>query len=144
MSMQLIWKHVSNEWFYTKSALFVFSTSAAIVMLSLTFGWGLEFLPKSVEHSVMNAFSNPSPMAQVGFTLAGVSVAAGHIVIFVGMFRFWAVCDRSRPIARRIWFVIMIVGVLVGLSLGTALYCFMVYLPQMLKNSVKQSQRIEA
>jgi hypothetical protein len=141
MGMERLWKHVTNEWFYTKSAVWVFSISAALVVLSMAFGWSLEFVPESARDSLTRAFANPSLTAQLGFGLTGISLGLARLVVFVGMFRFWAVCDRSSRMARRIWFVIMIVG-FVGISFGTALYCFAVYVPQVLANSARQSQGV--
>ncbi len=128
--MQLIWKRVKNEWFFTRTAMVLFATSAIIVMLGL----GLtELRPK-------NAVISSSFTTQLGYSLAGISWALSALVIIVGMFRYWAVCDQSSPIVRRIWFVIMIVG-LVWLVLGPALYCLAVYLPQTLRNPAKTRER---
>jgi hypothetical protein len=134
MGIQRIWKHVSREWFYNKSSVFLFSISAALVLLTLALG----FVP-GVSLAVTKEASNPSLVVQLGFALVGILLTAAYIFVLLGMFRFWTAYDNSSPIARKIWFVIMIAG-FVGISLGTAVYCFAVYLPQALKNSARQSQ----
>jgi hypothetical protein len=123
MSMQIIWKRIKNEWFYTRTAIVLFVTSATIVMLGVAFG---EFGPRNV--TISNSLA-----AQLCFSLAMVSLAFSTLVVIVGMFRYWSVCDQSGQLMHRIWLVIMIVGLL-WLGLGPALYCFAVYLPQTLRN----------
>jgi len=142
MGTKWLWKHISDEWFYTRSAVWVFSISATLVVLCTVFGGSLEFVPNSVQLFLTKEASNPSLMVQLGFALVAIPLVIAYLVVLVGMFRFWVVCDHSSRMARRIWFVVMIVGMLFGFSLGTALYCFAVYLPQVLKNSSGQSQRV--
>jgi hypothetical protein len=140
MGIQRIWKYVSSEWFYSRSAVFLFSTSAGLVLLTLALGWSLEFVPASITLAVTQQASNPSLAIQLGFALVGVLLTAAYAFVLLGMFRFWTAYDRSSPMTRKIWFVIMIAGFFVGISLGTALYCLAVYLPQVLKNPTRQSQ----
>jgi uncharacterized membrane protein YidH (DUF202 family) len=123
MSMEVIWKRVKNEWFHTRTAIVLFVTSAAIVMLGFAFG---ELWPR-------NIIISRSLAAQLSFSLAMMMWAFSTLVVTFGMFRYWTVGDRSSRMVHRTWLVIMIVGFLLGLGLGPALYCFAVYLPQALK-----------
>ena len=122
--MSSLWKHVKSEWFYTKQAAFVFTTSAILVFILIA---GSEFVP--VSFASLTTYSTGE---QIGFAIAGVTFSISNLLVLSGMFRFSVVCDQSRPIMRRIWFVIMIVGLL-RLGLGAAVYCFAVYLPQITK-----------
>jgi hypothetical protein len=133
MSTAKLWDWLGDGWFYSRAAVSIFSISAALVLISLAFGFTLHLWPDGLRRPITNAFSNSSPVVQSAFALAGIVLGLAYVVIFVGMFRFWRVCDGSSRMARRIWFVMMVVG-FVGLSLGTALYCFAVYLPQVFRN----------
>jgi hypothetical protein len=133
--MPSLWKHVKSEWFYTKRAAFFFVTSALIVVIVLAVS---EFLPK--------AFGNPSTYStveEVAYTVVMMLWAISNLFVVVGMFRFWVACDKSRPITRKIWFTIMIVGLL-RLGLGAAVYCFAVYLPQVTKRLTHKSESFGA
>jgi uncharacterized membrane protein YidH (DUF202 family) len=122
--MDAIWKRIDDRWFYSKTAIGLFGTSATFVALAFVFG---ELWPRDV-------IISSSLTEQVPFTLAMMLLAVSELVVIVGMFRYWIRRDRSSRKARTIWFAIMIVGLFVGLGLGCALYCFAVYMPQTLRN----------
>ena len=129
--MASIWKRLDNEWFYTRLAATLFATSAIIVVALLAVD---QFFPSAFGNA-----SNYSPQEEVTFTAAMMLFAMSNLVIVVGMLRFWVVSDTFRPAARRVWFVIMIVGLL-RLGLGAAIYCFAVYLPQVSKRFTQRSE----
>jgi len=124
MGTNKIWKWITDEWFYSRTAISLFATSATFATLLFAFG---ELGPKNV--SISSAFAE-----QFAITVAAMVLAMSELIVIVGMFRYWTKCDRSSRIVRRIWFAIMILG-FVGLGLGCALCCFAVYLPQTLGNS---------
>jgi len=131
--MPSLWKYVRNEWFYTKSAAFLFTTSAILVVI---FVLSAGFLPDSFGNG-----ANYSIAQQAGFALLGILFGTSNIILLIGMFRFWVACDQSRPIARKIWFAVMIVGLL-RLGLGAAAYCFVAYIPQVARGFSKGSSTV--
>ncbi len=57
----------------------------------------------------------------------------GLVLIYFGMWLYWVRLDGSRVWTKRAWFVIL----LVGPWYGSCLYCFFVYLPQVLAREKK-------
>jgi hypothetical protein len=129
--MSSLWKRFDNEWFHTRSAVALFATSATVVAVLVAIS---ELFP----YAFANA-ENYSTPKEVTITVAMMLFALSNLIIVVGMFRFWVAFDRSRPIMRRIWFVIMIVGLL-RLGLGAAFYCFAVYVPQVTKGLTERPE----
>jgi hypothetical protein len=123
LHMFSLWKCVKSDWFYTRTATFTFGASAILVCL---FIGSAEFFPRLL------SFDGHTTVQQVGYALLGGCLGFSNALIVVGMFRFWVVCDESSRVARRVWFVVMVVGLL-RLGLGAAIYCFAVYLPQVAK-----------
>jgi hypothetical protein len=122
MSMEVVWKRLNEEWFYSKRAIGLFAAVSTIAISGAAFG---EFGPRNFINS--NSF-----VLQLSFTLAMMTWAVGTLTVMVGMLRYWTKYDRSSQIVRWIWLAIMIVGFFFGLATGCALYCFAVYLPQRL------------
>jgi hypothetical protein len=89
MSMQVIWKRVTNEWFHARRAIVLFVASATIVMLGFAFG---ELWPRKI--SISNSLA-----AQLCFSLVGILWAFSTLVVVFGMFRYWTVGDRSSRMA---------------------------------------------
>jgi hypothetical protein len=100
----IVWERIGDEWLVGRAAAILFIASAvasiAIVVMVVRFAtW--------------------PPFLLVPGVLAG-------LFLISGMLRYWTMCDRGSRAARRIWFVAIVFGVL----LGAALYCIFVYLPQ--------------
>ena len=126
------WKHLDNNLHARLTAvLFAMAATIVVVLVGLA-----EFLPNTFANA-----SNYSTFGEIAFTAAMMLFAISNLAIVVGMFRFWVACDKSSKVARRIWFVIMLVG-LIRLGLGAALYCFAVYLPQVLKRANQGSEAV--
>jgi hypothetical protein len=129
------WRYLKDDWFYTKLAAFLFATSATIVVIVV-----------ALDEFLHGAFGNPSSYStseEVTYTTVLMLWAISNLIIIVGMFRFWVACDKSRPITRRIWFVIMVVG-FVRLGVGAAVYCFVVYLPRITKRLARRTRTTNA
>ena len=84
----------------------------------------------------VESLTNPSKMLYK--LLAGIyaiTLSIGLLGIFFGMWRYWAKIDDSKKWIKRASFVLL----LLGFWWGSAIYCFIVYLPQ-----VRRRQRLEA
>lgn len=125
-----LWKYIKNEWFYTRTAVLVFGTAAFLVCLMIG---GAEVFPRLL------SWDAHTTAQQIGYALLGVCFGLSNGLVLFGMFRFWVASDKSSRVARRIWFVVMIVGML-RIGLGAALYCFAVYLPQVFKALRQRAQ----
>ncbi len=120
MSMDVVWKRLNDEWFYSKTAIGLFAAASTIAVSGATFG----------ELGFRSFVISNSFVPQMSITLAAMAWAISMLIVIVGMFRYWTKYDRSSRVSRRIWLAIMIIGFLFGLATGCALYCFAVYLPQ--------------
>jgi hypothetical protein len=60
-------------------------------------------------------------------SIAGAAAAFGSFVLVVGMWSFWITSDASPPWSRRLWFLVL----LVGLHYGALSYFAGVYIPRM-------------
>jgi hypothetical protein len=110
----MIWLWFKDNWLITREAARLFAISTLLVLASIPF-----FLGK-VETQAMS-FWTRLPW--------GILFLFGPIAIFFlwfGMWRYWARIDWTSGSARRMWFVIL----LIGFWWGSCLYCVFVYLPQ--------------
>ena len=55
----------------------------------------------------------------------GATAAVGVLSLLVGMWLFWANCDRSSRTTRRVWFF----ALLIGFTFGALPYYVFVYIP---------------
>jgi len=109
----MIWTWYKDDWLVTRQAARLFLVSTFLV-LALT----PVFLANRYQHNVvlgaasMGHFGNPRSNRTV-FSV-------------VRMWRYWVRIDRSDRWAKRMWFVVL----LLGFWWGSCLYCFFAYLPQ--------------
>jgi hypothetical protein len=83
---------------------------------------------------LINAFFDPSklpPWAVEPATWLVLGGAVPIILLYLGMWRYWFRIDKSKPNTKRIWFLVL----LVGLFFASIVYCFSVYLPQVRRAS---------
>jgi hypothetical protein len=108
------WDRLGDEWLASGVAAALFAASAVI-----SFGVAVA-LPLFVLYRGVGSSSSPL------LVVAVVTVLLSLIFLVTGMGRYWARCDRGSKTARRIWFFVLTFGVFIG----AALYCMIVYLPQ--------------
>lgn len=109
-----VFDRFSDEWLVTSwaSRLFLLAVPFVLAVTPVFFGW-------------VN-IRKPTPVTQV---LGGTVGVVGPIALFFlwfGMWRYWVRFDTSGSRSRKVWFVIL----LVGLWCGSVLYYLLVYRPQ--------------
>jgi uncharacterized BrkB/YihY/UPF0761 family membrane protein len=112
-----MWTWFRDKWLMTRRAAGYFIVSAVLVL-----GVTPMFLGR-IDTSKMS-FLERLPWGILGMV--------GPIAVFflwIGMWRYWVRLDDSKPMQKRLWFVIL----LVGFWWGSCLYCFFVYLPQIFR-----------
>jgi uncharacterized BrkB/YihY/UPF0761 family membrane protein len=110
------WDQFSDSWFRTRKAAGLFFISSLLVI-----GCTISDLLWSPADINSLSFWQRLPWGILGVTLP---VAAFFLLI--GMWKYWMRVDDSRARVKRLWFVIL----LVGICWGSCLYCYCVYLPQ--------------
>jgi uncharacterized membrane-anchored protein len=105
-------KRMSDDWIVSKTARLLFGGAAALILI-LT---GVFCLPFP---------ANPAIGTRVLFGIVGVGGGLSIFFLWSGMWRYWTRCDRSSRFARRLWFVVLLVGV----CYGAIIYYLSVYLP---------------
>ena len=76
---------------------------------------------------------DPSPAERVFWGVLGVLGTLSLFFIWIGMWRFWMSVDRSSNLARKFWFLVL----LVGFWWGSCFYCYFVYWPQVSARAAK-------
>ena len=112
-----LWNRFDEQWIGTRRAalLFLIASFFVLSLVPVFFGW------------VQPSKSSPSNF------IWGVVGVLGSISIFflwIGMWKYWARLDRSGRWAKRLWFIVM----LVGFWDGSCLYCWCIYLPQVIRS----------
>jgi len=113
MILQSLWNRVGDEWIVGKAARLLFGAAAALILVITAIFY---YLPLP---------GNPAISARVLFGIIGVSGGLSVFFLWSGMWRYWIRYDRSGRFARRVWFVILLVGV----CYGAVVYYLCVYLP---------------
>ena len=107
-----------DDWFGSREAVVLFSLSAI----------------SSIAALALFAHIHPANMlswAQLPLGLVSVAGPVGLALIYFGMWVYWVRLDDSAPWNKRAWFLIL----LLGPWFGSCLYCFFVYLPQVLRKN---------
>ena len=106
-----------DDWLVTKQAAKVFfaCTIVSIALTPIFFGWA--------------NVNKLSAVSQGFWAVVGVVGTVGLLFLWLGMWRYWIRIDESRPILKRFWFVVM----LLGACFGSCLYFYLVYLPQIIR-----------
>lgn len=105
---------VSKTYFW----LFFFSCISVV-----TFGFAVWLVPEPLEGGLS---------FRIAFTLWAMLAAVGLFEIWLGMWAYWVRFDSSKPWIRRIWFVVLLLGFLIG----SILYFVGVYVPQVRRMGV--------
>ena len=107
-----LWNRFDEGWIATRQAgLLFFIASLFVVALTPVF---FGFVEPSTSR-IINVF----------WGVVGVVGAFSIFFLGMGMWRYWARVDASRKLAKRFWFLVM----LVGFWYGSCLYCWCLYLP---------------
>jgi hypothetical protein len=109
---QVFFENVTDEWLVSRKASRLFGAAAmAIALLTPLFlGWVTS--------------EGPGLVRSIYWGILGIAGGLGVFFLWEGMWRYWIRCDPSPRWARRIWFLVLIVGV----WWGAVLYYLLVYL----------------
>jgi hypothetical protein len=115
----MIWTWFKDDWLITRRAanLFLLSTFLVLALTPVFFG--------KVHTASMSFF------ARLPWGILGILGPIALFFLWFGMWRYWVRIDRSAAWAKRMWFVVL----LVGLWWGSCLYCFLVYLPRVYRRA---------
>jgi len=117
----LIWDRIGNEWLVGKTASILFGISAIIIIAMTPIWFGLMVIPDATW------------WGDLLLAIFGVISTIGGFFLWLGMWRHWAKCNQSKPIIKRLWFLILIFG----LWYGAIAYYILAYL-----NSVRQRKHL--
>src|SRR5215469_13928383 len=112
-----IWDKFDERWIGTRVAARWFLVATLFVLTTLPL-----FIGK------------PSPSGALGKAYGAVAGIGGAISIFylwIGMWKYWARLDESGRWSKRFWFAVM----LAGFWYGSCLYCWCIYLPQVMRSA---------
>lgn len=109
-----LWRRISDEWLLSRSASVLFFLCSITIL-----GMSSIFLT-DFESRTFGLLGN------VLLAVAGMSGAVSVFFLWGGMWRYWIGCDSSTSPVRRIWFLVLVVG----LWYGAILYFGAVYLMQ--------------
>src|SRR3954451_15693035 len=112
-----LWDTFNVRWMQTRRAAQLFFVASLLILPLLPFFTG------TIEPSGDTTFSI------VFWGLLGVFGSLSIFFLWLGMWRYWAKVDTSSGWAKRIWFLVM----LIGFWYGSCLYCWCVYLPKVIK-----------
>jgi uncharacterized membrane-anchored protein len=112
MLLQSFWERVGDDWITSKPARLLFGVATSLIAM-------ITFVP------FVRVSRNPPPLGNILLGLIGVLAGLSVFFLWSGMWRYWIRRDASSRSARRIWFIIL----LVGIWYGAVVYYLFVYLP---------------
>jgi hypothetical protein len=115
----MLWNKFRDDWLTTAQAARLFLL-AALLVLALT-----AVLFGSIDTTRMSLW------ARLPVGVLGVLGPIALFFLWFGMWRYWARIDNSSRWAKRMSFIVL----LVGFWWGSCLYCFFVYLPRTYKSA---------
>jgi hypothetical protein len=122
-----IWRRMPTRWLVARPTAITFGLSSFIIIIGsivLFRGLGLESKDRVI---------------QVLLAIGGAAIAVSAFFLWGGMWKYWIVCDSSSQLSRRVWFVVLIIG----LWYGAVLYYLFVYLPDVQKSKMHALRGIE-
>jgi len=113
----MIWNWFRDNWLVTRQAatLFLVSTILVIALTPVLLG--------RVDTKEMLFW------ARLPWGVLGVLGPVALFFLWFGMWRYWVRIDNASKWVKRMWFLVL----LIGFGWGSCLYCFLVYLPQVIR-----------
>jgi hypothetical protein len=105
-----------DSWIVSPQAarLFLVSVPFVLALTPFLFGW-LDIARVTI-------------WMQIAAGVLGVVGTIASFFLWLGMWRYWMRLDTSKPMMKRLWFVIL----LIGFEYGSVLYYFCIYRPQVI------------
>jgi hypothetical protein len=114
-----LWNRFKDDWLATRQAARLFFAST-ILVLAMT----PVFLGRVVT-------TNMPLWMRIPWGIFGMVGPIALFFLWIGMWRYWVRVDDSKAYAKRLWFLIL----LLGFWYGSCLYCYFVYLPQVIRSN---------
>jgi hypothetical protein len=102
---------ISDDWLVSRVAVVLFMASTVIVIVETPVWFGAITIPDTVVGNILGA-------------KIGIVGALSIFFLWIGMWRYWIRIDKSKPAAKRLSFIIL----LIGFWYGAALYFLVRYL----------------
>ncbi len=114
-----VWNSFKDDWLSTRQAARLFFASTIFVLALIPVSRGL------VDPARMMLWMR---VPLIIFAMVGTLAL---LFLWIGMWKYFARVDDSSGYAKRLWFLIL----LVGFWYGSCLYCYFVYLPQVMRRN---------
>lgn len=117
-------KAKADDWLTTSGAakLFFASTFLVLALFPVFRGW--------IDPTKM------SLLMRISWTTFGALGTCALLFLWFGMWTYWVRLDDSKTYSKRLWFLVL----LLGFWYGSCVYCYFVYLPQVIRRSRLQRQ----
>lgn len=115
----MIWNWFKDEWLITRKAAKLFLVSAFFVLALTPVFLGM------IDTNKLSFWK------RLPWGILGVLGPIALFFLWFGMWRYWARIDNATEWAKRVWFLVL----LIGFWWGSCLYCFFVYLPQVFRRT---------
>ena len=114
-------KLFTKEWLVRGGGPCVLLLSAIVILVETAFVYGFRIAHADLARLVAVSV----PIRVLYFAVEIVSTFA-YLLLYFAMWFYWALVDGSRTSKKKIWFIVL----LLGLWYGSCLYYFLVYRPQ--------------
>ncbi len=111
------WKGMADDWLMSSGVakLFFASTFLVFALFPVLQGW--------IDLTKM-AF-----WMRISWTILGVLGTCALLFLWFGMWVYWVRLDDSKKSSKRLWFLVL----LFGFWYGSCVYCYFIYLPQVIR-----------
>jgi uncharacterized BrkB/YihY/UPF0761 family membrane protein len=106
-----------DDWLISQTVALLFLLSTGLVVLSTPVFLG------RLDTATMSFWQ------RLPWGILGIAGPPGILFLWLGMWRYWFRHDESKPSVKRFWFVVL----LIGFWFASCVYCFFVYLPQVIQ-----------
>jgi hypothetical protein len=110
---------MADDWLTSSRAakLFFAATLLALALFPVFQGW--------------IDFARMSLWMRISLTMFYMLATCALLFLWLGMWTYWVRLDESKTYSKRLWFLIL----LFGFWYGSCVYCYFVYLPQVIRRS---------
>jgi hypothetical protein len=114
-----VWNSFKDDWLVSTQAARLFFASTIFVLALIPVARGM------VDPARMMLW------VRIPLTIFAMVGTLALLFLWIGMWKYFARVDDSSVYAKRLWFLIL----LFGFWYGSCLYCYFVYLPQVIRRN---------